>query len=152
MPYTDDEVIRRALEIRDSIIPEMKKRHKEELAPFEQSLTDLEDYLLSVMNARGNENIKTESGTAFKSHQIRTTMGDRERLSFFLLERFFHVLNIENVNLADFVNAANRSNIFEYFTNHIAKEQVKEYMEKYQNTAPPGIDIERYTNCNIRKA
>ncbi len=94
----------------------------------------LEMYLLGVMNERGEEQIKTSAGTAYKSPQMRVTMADRGAVIKFTLDR------IEQ----------NDPNAFDLFTNHVNKEAVKALLEN--KVAPPGVDIQTFVQCNVRKA
>jgi hypothetical protein len=94
----------------------------------------LEMYLLGVMNERGEEQIKTSAGTAYKSPQMRVTMTDREAVIKFTLDR------IEK----------NDPNAFDLFTNHVNKESVKILLEN--RITPPGVDIQTFVQCNVRRA
>ena len=94
----------------------------------------MEVYLLGVMNERGEEQIKTSAGTAYKSPQMRVTMTDREAVIKFTLDR------IEQ----------NDPNAFDLFTNHVNKESVKALLEN--KVTPPGVDIQTFVQCNVRKA
>jgi hypothetical protein len=94
----------------------------------------MEMYLLGVMTERGEEQIKTSAGTAYKSPQMRVTMTDRQAVIAFTLDR------IEK----------NDPNAFELFTNHVNKEAVKALLD--QKVTPPGIDIQTFVQCNVRKA
>src|ERR1700733_4133463 len=77
--FTTEQIIERGLWIRDEIAA-MKKRHTEELIPYEKGLEVCENWLLKVMQERGEKNIKTDKGTAFQSMQHRVKMGNRDDL------------------------------------------------------------------------
>jgi hypothetical protein len=125
---TNDDIIARGLAIRDEISA-IKKRHTAELLEYEQALEAIENYLLKVMQERGEKQIKTNAGTAFQSHQIRVSMADREALQKY------------TVLTGD----------WGFWTNHVAKEHVKEYRDA-KGVNPPGVEVTTFVQCNIRKA
>lgn len=45
---------------------ELEAKHKEELAPIKQRMSDAEDLFLSVLNSMGAQSIKTAAGTPYK--------------------------------------------------------------------------------------
>lgn len=94
----------------------------------------LEKFLLGEMNERGEEQIKTSAGTAYKSPQMRVTMTDRQAVIDFTIDR------IEK----------NDPTAFDLFTNHVSKEAVKALLEA--NTHVPGVEVYKFTACNVRKA
>src|SRR6185312_10990937 len=125
---TNDEIISRGLAIRDEIAA-IKERHKAELLDYENGLQAIENYLLGEMLRSKQLNIKTAKGTAFQSEQLRVSMEDRDALLQHAIEE----------------------GDYGYFTNHVAKDHVKEYMDAHEGLAPPGVKVERFTVCHIRK-
>lgn len=132
---TPSVVIKRYLEIRE-MKAAREAEHKKALAEADALLTVLENWLMNVMNERGEPQIKTDFGTAFKSPQLRVSMEDREKLKSFVLDE------LEKGN----------EHAFDVFTNHVDKAFVKAFMDEHQDAAPPGIYVTRYVNCNVRKA
>lgn len=125
---TNDEVIAQGLKIRDEIAA-IKKRHLEELLPYEQGLSAVENYLLTQMFERKETSIKTKFGTAFQSEQIRVSMEDRNSL----------------------LQHAEETGDYGFFTNHVAKEHVKAFMDDHEGAPPPGVKVDRFIACHIRK-
>ena len=125
---TNDEIIARGLAIRDEIAA-IKERHKAELLDYENGLAAIENYLLGEMVKSKQLNIKTAKGTAFQSEQMRVSMEDRDALLQLAIEE----------------------GDYGFFTNHVAKDHVKEYMDAHEGLAPPGVKVERFTVCHIRK-
>ena len=111
-----------------------KKAFEEADRGDEDAMTVMETFLLGAMNERGEEQIKTSAGTAYKSPQMRATMTDRQAVVNFTLDR------IEK----------NDPNAFDIFTNHVNKEAVKALLDA--KVTPPGIDIHTFVSCNVRKA
>jgi len=140
---TNDEIIARGLAIRNEIAA-IKERHKAELLDYENGLQAIENYLLGEMLRSKQLNIKTAKGTAFQSEQLRVSMDERDLLLSFVFEPL--------TNSEDYweVKEELRSRMG-FFTNHVAKDHVKEYMDANQGLAPPGVKVERFTVCHIRK-
>ncbi len=131
--WTPARAIEKYLDIRETERVD-KKLFEERARDRQDKMSLLENYLLLTMSERGEEQIKTGSGTAYKSPQMRCTMTDREEVIKFTLDR------IEK----------NDPNAFDLFTNHINKEAVKVLLEN--KVQPPGVDIQTFVQCNIRKA
>ena len=133
MTWTPVLAIEKRLEIRE--IRSQRKKEFDAAEAIDKNKEDLlESYLLATMNERGEEQIKTEAGTAYKSPQMRVTMTDRQKVIDFTLER------IEK----------NDPNAFDLFTNHVNKEAVRDMMQR--NIVPPGVVIDQFVTCNVRKA
>lgn len=133
MNWTPALAIEKRLEIREE-----KAARKKEFDIWYADKTEkealLDSYLLAIMNERGEEQIKTDKGTAYKSPQMRCTMTDRQAVIQFTLDR------VEQ----------NDPNAFDLFTNHISKEAVK-LLEEAQIVVP-GIKVDKWIDCNVRKA
>lgn len=125
--WTPARAIEKYLEIRETERDD-KKSFEERSRDRQDKMSLLENYLLLTMNERGEEQIKTGAGTAYKSPQMRVSMTDREELIAFVRE----------------------TGNFDLFTNHVNKEAVKALLE--QKVQPPGVDIQTFVQCNIRKA
>lgn len=125
---TNDEVIAQGLKIRDEIAA-IKARQAAELLPYENGLAAIENYLLAQMFARKETSVKTKFGTAFQSEQIRVSMEDRDSLLHHAVE----------------------TGDYGFFTNHVAKEHVKAYMDDHHGLPPPGVKVDRFIACHIRK-
>lgn len=132
MTYTPAWAITTYLEIRDEQNEDTKTYEKRSVER-ETKMDLLEKFLLGAMKERGEENIKTEAGVAYKSPQMRVTMTDRQAVIDFVLDR------IEE----------NNPNAFNLFTNHINKEEVKRLLDK--GIPVPGVDVKTFTACNVRK-
>ena len=128
MSPTPEQCIARYIELRDA-----KKAHeavmKAKLAEFDGALEAIENHLLAVMIERKEVQIKTAHGTAFQSPQIRAKLVDREAL----------------------VDYAKRTGDFGLWSNAVAKDAVVEYATA-NNAPPPGVEITRFIQCNVRKA
>jgi hypothetical protein len=131
--YTPAWAIEKYLEIREAERADKKEfdgRSRERQGKMEL----LETFLLGEIHKRGEEQIKTTVGTAYKSPQMRVTMVDRAAVINFVLDC------VEKNDLS----------AFDIFTNHVNKDQVKILLD--ENIQPPGIEVTRFTACNVRKA
>ena len=63
------------VKVRDGI-KEIKERHKQELAPWEQGLAEAEGALMTLLNNAGAESMKTNAGTAFKAQWSKAVVTD----------------------------------------------------------------------------
>lgn len=145
---TNDQVIAQGLAIRDEIAA-LKKRHTEELLPYENGLEAIESYLLKTMQERNEKSIKTDKGTAFQSEQMRVSMEDRNTLIDYVLAPLKDANDLRANGLVYDIEETEKRLAF--FTNHIAKEHVKEFID-VNGTNPPGVKVDRFIACHIRKS
>ena len=128
MSFTPEQCIERYMKLREA-----KKAYEAEtkarLVEFDGSMEAIENYLLSVMLERKETQIKTVHGTAFQSPQARASLTDRAAL----------------------VDYVKRTGDFNFFTNAVAKAEVLSYLEQH-SVPPPGVEVTRFMQCNIRKA
>ena len=103
--------------------------YKESIKPYAEALEAIELSLLEYLNSNGLQNLKTETGTAYKVIHVNTKMVDRQKLIAFV----------------------QKSGNFDLFTNSLTKEAVKSYVETHKEP-PPGVEVSTYLECNIRKA
>lgn len=146
MTWTPDQVIELYLAVREEE-REDKRQFEERSATRKSKMEVAENYLLGTMVERGEEQIKTKVGTAYKSPQMRCTMTDRHALLVMLLENLAEI-NLKCDTIDDLVSLA--SPLFDVFTNHVNKDWVKSQLDT--GVAPPGIDVHTFVQCNIRKA
>ena len=107
----------------------MDIEYKESIKPYSEALEAIELSLLEYLNSNGLQNLKTETGTAYKVTHVNTKMVDRQKLVAFVKE----------------------TDNFDLFTNSLTKEAVKAYVETHKEP-PPGVEVTTYLECNIRKA
>ena len=116
------------IRIRD-MIDERKKKHKEELAPFNEALKKLEEHFLKVMQAEDLENLKTDGGTAYQSVQTSVTVADWDAFKdYVMVMGAWHMLD-------------KRAN----------KTAVTEVLEE-TGELPPGLNIKRSVKVNVRRS
>lgn len=75
-PYmTVDSVIENYVRLRDKK-KAVEDRHKQELAPFRETMDQLEAWLLEALNQAGLDSMKSPHGTAFKSTKSSAVVRD----------------------------------------------------------------------------
>ena len=145
--YSPAQVIERYLMLR-----ERKKaidaEYKAKLAELEAMMDSMERYLLLTMEDRGEVQIKTDFGTAYRAPQMRCTMVDRQALINHTLDRVVEIGTSECDTEEEL--HAKASPLFDIFTNHVNKEAVKAMLDA--NVQPIGVDVVRFVECNVRKA
>lgn len=126
---TPGELIAKYIEVRDYV----KKRQDAfdaELKPYTEGLTAIEGQLFIELENSGLENLKSESGTAYKVRTMHAKVADKDTLMTFVAEHGH----------------------FELLTAAVAKDAIKDFMEEHQNNPPPGVDVTYTTRINIRRS
>lgn len=112
-------------EQRDGVV----KRHKEELAPFNDKMTKLETFMLDLLNKAGVDSMAFKGvGTMFKKTTQSTKVADWDA-----------VLGWIRANEA-----------WEFLERRVAKSVVQEYSES-TGSIPPGVEVTTDTVVQIRK-
>src|SRR5271166_1134751 len=141
MTWTPVLAIEKRLEIRE--IRSQRKKEFDAAEAIDKNKEDLlESYLLTTMNERGEEQIKTEAGTAYKSPQMRVTMTDRSAVILFVVKHLLENVDSEMLTLYPDDALKYASAAFDLFTNHVNKEAVKELITAGE--PPPGISIDQF--------
>jgi hypothetical protein len=99
------------------------------ISPYKEAEETIELALLEMLNQNGLQNFKCEEGTAYKTTHTNTKLVDRNA----------------------FLDFVAQSLDFDFFTNSLAKEHVKEYVEKNRHP-PPGVEVTETIVVNIRKS
>lgn len=129
MEYTIGDKIERYLAIRAKK-KALDDAHDAAIKPYAQALEVLENDFLAAMNAQGVQNIKgSNGGLAYKTTVMQCTMEDRSAL-------IRHVMSDPSA--------------FDLFTNSLAKDAVKTFVEEH-NEPPPGVKVNYITKVNVRK-
>lgn len=103
--------------------------HEEALAPYKEAEKAIALALLEHLNENNLQNVKSEHGTAYKVTHVNTKLVDRAAL-------IRHCVAKEN---------------FDFFTNLLAKETVKAFVEE-NKAPPPGVEVNYSIEVNIRKS
>jgi hypothetical protein len=125
---SDDTLISKYIEIRDAKAA-LKRKHEDELKPYDQNLSIIANAMLERLNERGTNATKSESGTAYKSIKTSATVQDRDVFLNYVVD-----------------NCA-----FALLTNHVSREEVEAVID-LTGAPPPGIDVSRTVVVNFRRS
>ncbi len=126
---SDADLVAKYVAYRDYVAKEQEAL-EERLKPYNAAMTLLSGTMQARLKERGDESVRTESGTAYLSTTASFKVVDREAFM-------------------DFVREADA---FEMLTASVAKDAVKAYMEEHQDQVPPGLEQTFFTKCNFRRA
>lgn len=103
--------------LRDKI-KELDDAHKEQMAPYRETLEKLNSALLAHLNTIGGDSVRTESGTVYKTEKKSASLADKSAF-------WSHVQSGQDWELLDWkANAA----------------AVARYVEEH-GTLPPGVNF-----------
>jgi hypothetical protein len=110
-------------------IKEIKDRHKTELEPYEDTLKQLGNDLLGMINSLGLDALKSEAGTAYKRRVTSVTITDGEAFWQF----------VETNKLWDLLDR------------RAHKTAVEDYLNE-KGSLPPGLNLSVMEEIGVRKA
>jgi len=108
---------------------ELKKKHEDELRPYNDAMDALEQAIMTQLQAMNAENIKTDKGTAYLTTRVSATVADAEAF-------WNHVVSTQDWSLID-----KRANA----------PAVTAYVEKHGH-APPGLNYNTMLELGVRRA
>lgn len=162
---TPASVIKRYIELRDKK-REFARAAASREAEFDQAIETLGKYLHAEMDKRGEVQIKTDVGVAFKTPQRRVSSSDRVAIVRFVLDDVLRraLLALEKYDdfffpdaegfdtaIGDVLDTMDEGTL-SIFTNHVSKEYVESWMAVHGNSPPPGIDVKEFIAVQVRKA
>lgn len=128
MNMTIDTMIENYVKLRDKK-KAVEDKHKAELAPFKETMDQLEGWLLEAMNTTGTESVRTPHGTAFKSMRTSAVVRDwQATLGFIRSHEAWHLLEARVSKTAAFA-------------------VIKETKEPI-----PGVETSQEVGVNVRRA
>ncbi len=102
--------------------------HKEEMAPLNSKLDELEGQLLAALDETGQDSAKTASGTAYKTIKKSATLEDP----------------------AEFFEFVKRTNLWELMDRKANAVAVADYVDEHEGLAPPGVNFTRHYEVGVR--
>ena len=123
-----DELVKRYILLRDKKLA-IKKEYDEKVAKLEQVMDKVEAVLLKHFEETGAESVKTDSGTAYKSHRTSATVADWDA----------------------FLAHVQRHEAWELLEHRAAKKAVEEF-KAANDDLPPGINWSSEVVVNIRRS
>jgi hypothetical protein len=100
------------------------------MKPYTEAIVLLKGACLTILQEQGQQNAKTENGTAYQV----TTMG----------------VKVDNRN--EFLKFIVDQQQWDMLQAGALKEPVKDWLDKHDGVKPPGVAIEFFTKCNIRRS
>lgn len=128
LQYTVEDVIARYIALRDAK-EALAERHKAEMAPYHAQMETIEAWLQAKLIEIGADNIKTESGTAYRSTVQATKVVDWDTLLAYILDSGQHDFLVRNVN----------------------KTAVLDHIQKY-GAPPGGVEVTQIHKVNVRRS
>jgi len=127
------DLIAQYIKLRD-YVAKRSAEHTDELAPYKEAMTAIENAGGAMLIAQGGEegkaNIATPAGTMFRKRWTSIKIADRATFMAFIG--------------ADFNNRQ------KFLTAAVTKTEVEEYIE-IEKAVPPGLDIQRGYSTNFNK-
>lgn len=134
MDYTDEQLVMRHLAMR-AHIDALTAAYKAEVAQWNGYMETIENEMGRRLNARGANSSPTDAGTFYKQTGTSTRVVDK--MAF--LEHVFQ----QRLN--------NMPNCYDMLTQAVSKDSVLAYMKENGEHPPPGVEVTKYTNINVRK-
>lgn len=125
---TPADLVSKYLELR-AYVEARTKAFEDELAPYKAGMETIEGAVHKYLDDNNLDNIKCETGTAFKKSGTRVRLADRATFVEWMIDQ---------------------PDGIDYFTNNLSKEKVLDYVKAHE-TAPPGVDYTRYIEVQFRK-
>ena len=123
-----DKLINRYVQLRDRKRA-LEAQHKEQLAPYNKLMAEVEGVLLDYMQKAGTTSVTTPGGTAYQSTKRSASIKDGAAFRDF-------VIKTGSYNLVDW--RANAKAVFEYLTEH-------------EGAPPPGVTPTSHIAINFRR-
>jgi hypothetical protein len=127
VPYTMEELIKqyRVLEA-DALA--LAKEQAEAMRPYTEGMKTIKMFALLKMDEQKQKNVRTESGLAYISSGIKGKVDNRDALLEHCAEHGWGLLELG-----------------------VLLEPLKEFIDQSGGEPPPGVSIESWRRCNIRK-
>ena len=129
MTYTIGELIAKHNELLTYVEAEQAK-FDEQMKPVQDGIGAIKGAILAELQAQGVQNFKTDDGTAYQS----TTM------------------NVKVDNRADFLQFVQNGSKWDMVQVGVLKEPVKDWLDTHDGVPPPGVKVDFFTKCNIRRS
>jgi hypothetical protein len=126
MSYTIAELVTKHNEIKAYLEAE-QEAFDTRIKPYKQGLAAILNSCGVLLQEQGQQNAKTEDGTAYLNHGLSVKVDNREKFLEF----------VTNQNW-DFLDAG------------VLKDPVRAYREQH-NADPPGVKCEEFVKCLIRR-
>lgn len=100
------------------------------MKPYRDAMEAINGAILAELQRQGVQNFKTDAGTAYQ----QTTM------------------SVKVDNRADFLQFVTEKDRWDFLDARCLKDPVKEWLDKNDGVVPPGVKVDFFTKCNIRRS
>ena len=124
-----NELVEKYRQLRDKTA-EIKERHKQELAPYNDAMEKIEAAVLKFLDETGQESARCDTGTAYIANRVSITVADGPAFRGFCEEQELpHLMETRP-----------------------AKSAVEEWMQTNGGALPPGLNYSSERVVNFRKS
>lgn len=103
--------------------------YAERMKPYKDGINLIKQACLTALQEQGQQNAKTEAGTAYQQTSMSVKVDNRDEYLRFIAEQ----------NMWSMLDAG------------ALKDPVRDWLDKNNGTPPPGIAVTFFTKCNIRR-
>ncbi len=160
MAFDTGAVLAKYIELRDRKT-EMGKRHSEEMAPINEAMTGIENWLMHQMNSAGVDQLKvTDVGTAFKATTTSVQMQDAGAFKDFVfapvVEGIHNYLTgtgygIRPMDMEMIQKIIREMVAWDMVDFRAGKKGIQDYIAN-ENATPPGVAVNTVATIQIRRA
>jgi hypothetical protein len=104
--------------------------HDERMKPFNDAIGAIKNACLAFLQEQNAQNFKTDDGTAY---QVTT-------------------MSVKVDNPAAFLDFVIKDKHPEFLSPQVLKDPVRDWLDKSNGVPPPGVKIDFFTKCNIRRS
>lgn len=128
-------------------LDQMKKKTAAEEAKYENAMDEIKKFVRKHLTDAGLDSVRAKGGIAFFKKVDFVSVGDWDMFRTFLSEGLAYELGQPDLKDKIFNSA-----MWDFLNQAVSKSQVKAFMEKHKNVAPPGIkyDASREIFINAR--
>jgi hypothetical protein len=126
--FDPEKGISQYIKIRD-YIKAQDDAHATRMKPYKQGLIDLANALALYAKEQNLSVVKTLSGSAFPTEQLRVKCSDRDTFLEFVFS----------------------NNARQFLTAHVSKEAVRDFMNLHDGTVPPGLETDKFIEWQVRR-
>lgn len=155
--YTVDQVTAAYIKLRE-ISAQKAAAFKDEMAPIEKKMSEIENWLLNKMNELGCDQLKNASGTPYKKIQTSMVMSDAPAFKSYILQPAVNAvasyllgLGISPRYSEVLGTMIDQSIRWDLADLRVGKKGVQEFMEETQ-APPPGVTVNQFATVNIRRS
>jgi uncharacterized membrane-anchored protein YhcB (DUF1043 family) len=128
MQFTTADLIGQYIKLRDAV-ESKTKAFQESMQPYQAAMQAIEGAVSEMIAKMDGQSVKTDQGTAYRSTVLAVRCADRE-------------------SLFEYVKA---HDAYDLLTSAVAKDAVKDYLEKSGGSPPPGVDVAYVHKTNFRR-